>query len=120
MTDALDRTRILNVSIAEEPSLPAVPTNSPWTVVLLGAVLATSVSVGMAFTLEYTDASFRTPSEVSSDLNIPVLAAVPQKSNGFHSNGNGNGNGNGHKNGNGSGNGVEDFDSMVEQKQAEQ
>ena len=116
MTDALDRTRILNVSIAEEPSLPAVPTNSPWTVILLGAVLATSVSVGMAFTLEYTDASFRTPAEVSSDLNIPVLAAVPQKSNGLHRNGNGNG----HKNGNGSANGFEEFNSMAEQKQAEQ
>ena len=54
MTEALDRTRILNVAIAEQPMTPALPSNSPWKVLLLGMVLATSVSVGMAFTLEYT------------------------------------------------------------------
>jgi uncharacterized protein involved in exopolysaccharide biosynthesis len=114
MTDALDRTGILNVAIAEQPMTPALPSNSRWTVLLLGMLLATGVSVGMAFTLEFTNASFRTPSEVLSELNIPVLAAVPQNGNGFskfngHSNGNGNGhgstNGNGHSNGNGNGNG---------------
>jgi uncharacterized protein involved in exopolysaccharide biosynthesis len=112
MTDALDRTGILNVAIAEQPMTPALPSNSRWTVLLLGMLLATGVSVGMAFTLEFTNASFRTPSEVLSELNIPVLAAVPQNGNGFskfngHSNGNGHGstNGNGHSNGNGNGNG---------------
>ena len=49
---------------------------------------------------EYLDSSFRTPSDVLSELNIPVLASVPlrrtgtYKGNGSH-NGNGNGNGNG-------------------------
>jgi hypothetical protein len=66
-------------------------------------VLATSLSVGMAFTLEYTNPSFRTPSELFSELNIPVLAAVPQRLTTFPANGNGNKNGNGH---NGNGNGV--------------
>jgi uncharacterized protein involved in exopolysaccharide biosynthesis len=101
MTDALDRTRILNVAIAEQPMTPALPSNSPWKVLLLGMVLATSVSVGMAFTLEYTNPSFRTPSEVFSELNIPVLAAVPQKMSVFSPNGHTNGNGH-----NGNGNGV--------------
>jgi hypothetical protein len=73
-------------------------------VLLLGMLLATGVSVGMAFTLEFTNASFRTPSEVLSELNIPVLAAVPQNSNGFSAKFNGNGNGHGSKNGNGNGN----------------
>jgi hypothetical protein len=95
-------------------------------VVLLGALLATSVSVGMAFTLEYTDPSFRTPSEVFSELNIPVLASVPQKVKIISSNGNGNGhNGNGNGNGNGAHrNGSADhesadLDSTMEQKRAE-
>jgi uncharacterized protein involved in exopolysaccharide biosynthesis len=107
MTDALDRTGILNVAIAEQPTTPALPSNSRWTVLLLGMLLATGVSVGMAFTLEFTNASFRTPSEVLSELNIPVLAAVPQNGNGFSAKFNGNGNGNGHgaKNGNSNGNG---------------
>ena len=83
MNDALDRTRILNVAIAEQPTTPALPSNSPWTVLLLGVLLASGASVGMAFTMEYMDPSFRTPSEVFSELNIPVLAAVPQKPSGF-------------------------------------
>ncbi len=134
MTDALDRTGILNVAIAEQPITPALPSNSRWTVLLLGMLLATGVSVGMAFTLEFTDASFRTPSEVFSELNIPVLAAVPQSSNGFggkvrsngngngasHSNGNGNGNGASHGNGNGNGVSHSVFasgDSVADQRQ---
>lgn len=94
MTDALDRTRIVNVAVADQPTTPALPSNSRWTILLLGAVLASGLSVGMALTVEYLDPSFRTPSEVFSELNIPVLAAVPQKSNGFPVNGNGNSNGN--------------------------
>jgi hypothetical protein len=89
------------------------------TVILLGIVLATSVSIGTAFTLEYTDASFRTPGEVFSDLNIPVLAAVPHKSISFPVNGNGHRNGNG--NGNGNGHGIQHYAEvdLAEQGQAE-
>jgi hypothetical protein len=48
------------------------------------------------FAIDYADQSFRTPSEVLSELRIPVLAAVPiHRTNGLHY-GNGNGNGNGH------------------------
>jgi uncharacterized protein involved in exopolysaccharide biosynthesis len=79
MTDALDRTRILNIAIAEQPTVPMLPSNSPWPSLLVGVFLATTVSLGMAFALEYLDPSFRTPSEVIAELNIPVLAAVPQE-----------------------------------------
>jgi uncharacterized protein involved in exopolysaccharide biosynthesis len=77
MMDALDRTRIVNVAIAEQPTVPALPSNSPWRFLLMGGFLATIVSLGMAFTLDYLDSSFRTRSEVIAELNIPVLAAVP-------------------------------------------
>jgi hypothetical protein len=45
------------------------------------------------FAIDYADQSFRTPSEVTSELRIPVLAAVPiHGTNGLsHSNGNGDG-----------------------------
>jgi uncharacterized protein involved in exopolysaccharide biosynthesis len=109
MTDALDRTRILNVAIAEQPAVPMLPSNNRAMVLLLGMFLATAISIVMAFVLEYMNPSFRTPSEVLSELNIPVLAAVPHYSYGFAGEGNGNGNGNsngsGNSNGNGNGNG---------------
>jgi uncharacterized protein involved in exopolysaccharide biosynthesis len=78
MTEALDRTRILNVAVAELPSVPSIPSNSPLLVVAVGALLAAAVTLGVVFVREYLDPSFRTPAEVSAELNIPVLAAVPQ------------------------------------------
>lgn len=77
MTDALDRTRILNVAVAEQPAVPALPSNSPLTPLVIGCLLAVMVSLGTAFVLEYLDPSFRTPSEVLSELHLPVLAAIP-------------------------------------------
>jgi uncharacterized protein involved in exopolysaccharide biosynthesis len=79
MTEALDRTRIVNVAIAEQPVVPSLPTNSRIVVMLLGTLLATVVTLGAVFVQEYMDPSFRTPSEVSAELNIPVLASVPQR-----------------------------------------
>jgi uncharacterized protein involved in exopolysaccharide biosynthesis len=78
MTDALDRTRILNVAIAEQPTVPLLPSNSPWLSLLVGGLFAITASLATAFALEYLDPSFRTPSEVIAHLNIPVLAAVPE------------------------------------------
>ena len=105
MTDALDRKRILNVAIAEQPVPPAIQTNTRWVVLFAGILLALGGPIAVAFVLEYTNSSFRTPSEVFSELNIPVLAAVPHDAFVFSGsgdtshNGNGNGNGNGHGHG---------------------
>jgi succinoglycan biosynthesis transport protein ExoP len=99
--DALDRTRLLNVSVAQGPLLPSLPTRSPWVFALVACLLAAAVSLGVVFAIDYADQSFRTPSEVMSELRIPVLAAVPihRTPQGLSygiPNGNGNGNGNGH------------------------
>ena len=94
--DALDRTRLLNVSVAQGPLLPSLPTRSPWVFAMVACLLGVAVSLGVVFAIDYADQSFRTPSEVMSELRIPVLAAVPiHRTNGLHA-GNGNGNGNGH------------------------
>ena len=91
MTDALDRMRILNVVVAEQPIVPVLPSNSPLPAVAVGILLALTVSLGMAFTLEHLDPSFRTPSQVVRELNIPLLAAVPHTQLVVQGNGNGNG-----------------------------
>lgn len=105
IADAMDKTRILNVSIAQDPVIPSLPTRSPWIFGLVACLLASAVSLGVVFALDYADQSFRTPAEVMSELRVPVLAAVPTqqlRSNGFHRNGNGRSNGNGNAHGNGS------------------
>ena len=108
--DALDRTRLLNVSVIENATLPSIPTRSPFLFVLVAVLLASAVSLGVVFAIDYADQSFRTPSEVISELRIPVLAAVPVHYSKalYAGNGNGNGNGNGHSNRNGNGSGHTD------------
>lgn len=95
MTNALDQTRILNVAIAEQPIVPTLPSNSPWSALVVGGLLAVMVSLGTAFVLDYMDTSFRTPAEVLSELNVPVLGAISLKQSGAYGNWNGNGNGSG-------------------------
>jgi uncharacterized protein involved in exopolysaccharide biosynthesis len=77
ISDALDQTHIMNVAIAEQPTAPSLPAQSPWSMAALSALLALTMSTGLVFTMEYFDPSFRTPREVETLLNIPVLAAVP-------------------------------------------
>jgi uncharacterized protein involved in exopolysaccharide biosynthesis len=87
MSEALNRTRILNVAVAERPVVPSLPSSSPWLTLVAGTFLAGLVSMGTVWTKERLDPSFRTPTEVEADLRIPVLAAVPYRGNGFNGNG---------------------------------
>jgi uncharacterized protein involved in exopolysaccharide biosynthesis len=78
ISDALDSKRILNVAIAEAPTIPALPVHSPWYFVLLGTLLAAVVSTIAAFVAEYMDPTLRTADETKKVLEIPVLAAMPK------------------------------------------
>ena len=114
ITDTLDQSRIVNISMAEDPSVPALPKHMPMTFAFIGLTLTLAMGAAVIWTVEHFDSTLRTPAEVESFLNIPLLAAVPYR-NGFHTNGNGHNlrtNGNGHfvgvhaGNGNGHGNGT--------------
>jgi uncharacterized protein involved in exopolysaccharide biosynthesis len=78
ISDALDERNILNVAVAESPIAPALPTHSMlfWFTVSVG--LAVPASIGVGFTAEYFDPTIRTPDEVASLLEAPVLAWLPQ------------------------------------------
>jgi len=78
INDALDRGGILNVAIAEPPTVPALPARSFLSYGFLGVLLATTGSIGLAFASDFLDPSFRTPDEVLDFLNSPVLASIPQ------------------------------------------
>jgi uncharacterized protein involved in exopolysaccharide biosynthesis len=79
MEDAMNDTRILSVAIAQQPIVPTLPAIPPVLIMAAGTLLAIIASLGLAFALEYLDPSFRTPSEVMAELNIPVLAAVSHR-----------------------------------------
>ena len=115
VTEALNTQRILNVAVAEAPSVPSLPSDDRWLYGLAGTLLAAMVSLGAVFTIEYFDSSLRTPADVVAELNIPVLAAVPQRTvyNGNGRNGHGMNGPNG-SNGNGNGRGRQHQEDGVE------
>ena len=76
--DALDQGGILNVTIAEEPRVPALPARAGWVFGLIGVMLGSTLSTGLAFTADYLTPGFRTPDEVVAYLGVPVLASLPR------------------------------------------
>ena len=81
ISDDLDRIKILNASILEKPSVPALPKRSPWMVLLAGVAVAMVLSVGTALVSERLDDSLRTPGAIRQTLNLPVLAVVTTEHN---------------------------------------
>jgi|HubBroStandDraft_1064217.scaffolds.fasta_scaffold00802_10 uncharacterized protein involved in exopolysaccharide biosynthesis len=78
-SNALDVTRIANVAIAVPPSIPALPVFSWPMIVLIGLGSATVLGLGAAYTADYLDPSFHTPSQVIEILGIQVVAAIPER-----------------------------------------
>src|SRR4029077_969685 len=62
--DALDRGGMLNVTIAEQPTVPVLPARSGWSFGLLGILVAGALSTSLAFAADYLNPAFRTPDEV--------------------------------------------------------
>jgi uncharacterized protein involved in exopolysaccharide biosynthesis len=77
--DALDERGILNVAIAEQPVVPALPARSQWSFGMIGLLCAATLSTGAALAADYLDPAFRTPDEVIAYLGAPVLASLPRK-----------------------------------------
>jgi uncharacterized protein involved in exopolysaccharide biosynthesis len=78
ISNALDQGGILNVALAEQPVVPALPKRSPLSVALLTLLLAGTFSLSTAFVLDFMDPTFRTPDELAGYLGVPVLAALPK------------------------------------------
>jgi uncharacterized protein involved in exopolysaccharide biosynthesis len=77
ISDALDSKRIVNVSIAEAATIPALP-NLRFSWVLIGGLFAAGIlSVGGAYATDQLNPSFRTPEELARYLNMRVLASIP-------------------------------------------
>lgn len=79
ISDALDRQHIVNVSIAEAPTVPALSTlRLGW--LFFGSLFAASgLSIGAAYAVDRLDPSFRTADELHRYLDVSVLASIPAK-----------------------------------------
>jgi uncharacterized protein involved in exopolysaccharide biosynthesis len=78
ISDALERQRFSNVVVAEPAAVPFKPQVSRLLIVTLGAILAALVSLVAGFVADRWDPSFRTPEELESFLDSPVVAAFPK------------------------------------------
>jgi uncharacterized protein involved in exopolysaccharide biosynthesis len=79
ISDALDEKHIVNVSVAEAATTPALPSDlGPLVVLLVGLVLASSVSLGLAFGIDYFSPALQNPDDVRMLLELPVLASFPK------------------------------------------
>lgn len=78
ISNALDQRGILNVAVAEQPVVPALPTRSPIRTAGLTFLLGFFVSLGTGFVVDYASPSFRTPDEVAGYLDMPVLGSLPK------------------------------------------
>jgi uncharacterized protein involved in exopolysaccharide biosynthesis len=77
ISDALDSKRIVNVSIAEEATVPALPTQHFGWLLIGGFFAATVGGLGAAYAADRMNPSFRTPDELGSYLELKVLASIP-------------------------------------------
>jgi uncharacterized protein involved in exopolysaccharide biosynthesis len=75
--DALDDNGILNVALAEQPRVPALPATPLWAGMLFSFIAAAAFSTGLAFVADRFDPSFRTAEDVIGYLGMPVLASLP-------------------------------------------
>ena len=78
MGDALDEGGIVNVAIAEQPVVPALPVWPAGAVVLVGFAAALTSGTAAALTADYLNPAMRTPEDVLACLKLPVLASLPE------------------------------------------
>lgn len=81
IADELDRQKITNVSIAESPVAPQLPTSPNRLLnLILGVVLAGFLSVGTVFSAELLNDTVYTPQQLEALTGAKVLATVPGNS----------------------------------------
>ena len=83
ISDELDKRRISNVALAEEPVATTLPVRSTAVTIAMGLLLCLVISGAAGFAADYLDPTFRTWREVEEYLNVPVLAAVPASGESF-------------------------------------
>jgi uncharacterized protein involved in exopolysaccharide biosynthesis len=81
IADELDRQKITNVSIAEAPAVPRIPSspNRPLNLIL-GFFVAAFLSLGTVFSAEMLGDTIHTPRQLEALTGATVLATVPENS----------------------------------------
>jgi uncharacterized protein involved in exopolysaccharide biosynthesis len=77
-SNALDESRIVNVSVVEQATVPVMPVQSKRTMtLLLGAAMSLAAGLGLAFVRDRIDPSVKSAAEARRIAALPVLAEIP-------------------------------------------
>lgn len=77
-SDALDESRIVNVTIVEPAVVPQAPLPSKRTLVLvMGAVMSLFAGIGLAFVRDRVDPAVKGGAEAQKLTGLPILADIP-------------------------------------------
>jgi uncharacterized protein involved in exopolysaccharide biosynthesis len=77
IADALDTTRIANVTIADQPRIPQAPSQAHRALILwAGLFTAIAGAVAAAYVLDWLQPRYGSARDVQESLQIPVLASV--------------------------------------------
>jgi uncharacterized protein involved in exopolysaccharide biosynthesis len=75
----LDQQRVLNVAVAEAPSVPSAPAGPSRFLLLLGLIAVSgAASLGIGLSADVLDPTYRRPDELEKSLGIPVLTSIPK------------------------------------------
>ena len=76
ISDAFDKYRILNVSIAQPATIPILPTNPVPLTLVVGWLVACLLSMGVVFVQDRLDPQVYNPQQIERLLDVPVLAEL--------------------------------------------
>jgi uncharacterized protein involved in exopolysaccharide biosynthesis len=79
ISDAFDKNRILNVSIAQPATIAFRPTNPTWLILLLGWVLACMAGTGVVLVQEQFNPTLKRPEQIERYFEVPILADVSKE-----------------------------------------
>ena len=80
VSEEMDQLKMSNISVIQAAETPRKPAGRPRSIkLLLGAIVAGIMSVGLGFVLEYFQGAYTRPDQAAEDLGLPVLASFSQK-----------------------------------------
>jgi uncharacterized protein involved in exopolysaccharide biosynthesis len=79
ISEAFDKNRILNVSIAQPATIPFLPVNPMPLTLVVGWLVACLVGMGAAFVEDRLDPQVRSPQQIERYLDVPILAELPSR-----------------------------------------
>lgn len=80
VSEKMDLLKMSNISVIQAAVVPQKPIGmSSKLKILLGALVGGLAGVGLAFFLEYIGRVYSTPEQVTRDVDLPVLAWIPNK-----------------------------------------